>query len=204
MEEFGTLAGFVLTLFVFSYLLGDNFLYRIAIYIFVGLSAAYVTIITVEGVLLPLVNSDQTGEQVLFGIAGILTLLLLLKVSRRFVWISNMAIAFLIAIGTAVSIVGAVTGTLVPFSQATGSAVESDVLEGIILFIGVSTSLIYFQYLARRRNDGTIKRPGIVRLLSVIGQGFIAVTLGALYASAILTSLTVFSERLAYMIGFGG
>jgi predicted membrane protein len=35
----GTFVGLVLTLAVFSYLLGDNILFRIAIYIFVGVAA---------------------------------------------------------------------------------------------------------------------------------------------------------------------
>ena len=33
-----------------------------------------------------------------------------------------------------------------------------------------------------------------------MGQGIIVVTLGAIYAAAILTSLTIFSERLGFLV----
>ena len=52
-DQIGLWIGFLLTLMVFSYILGDNFLYRLATYVFVGLAAGFVTIVTVESVLLP-------------------------------------------------------------------------------------------------------------------------------------------------------
>ena len=51
-DQIGLWIGFILTLMVFSYLLGDNFLYRLAIYIFVGLAAGFVTMATVVGVVM--------------------------------------------------------------------------------------------------------------------------------------------------------
>ena len=56
-EQVGLWAGLILSLMVFSYLLGDNILYRVAIYVFVGLAAGYVAVVTVESVLLPWLNS---------------------------------------------------------------------------------------------------------------------------------------------------
>ena len=47
MEELGLMVGFILTLMVYSYLIRDNFLYRIAVYVFVGIAAGFVTIVTV-------------------------------------------------------------------------------------------------------------------------------------------------------------
>ena len=56
-EGMMTVISFVLTLMVFSYVLGDiplvRNLYRIAIYIFVGMAAAFTTIVTFEGAILP-------------------------------------------------------------------------------------------------------------------------------------------------------
>ena len=44
---------FLLTLFIFSYLIGDNPLFRIAVYIFVGVSAGYVAAVACRQVLWP-------------------------------------------------------------------------------------------------------------------------------------------------------
>jgi hypothetical protein len=39
-----------------------------------------------------------------------------------------------------------------------------------------------------------------VRAVGAVGQGFIVVTLGALYGGAILSGLVVFSERIAFLL----
>ncbi|MBZ0281732.1 MAG: hypothetical protein K8L97_13420 [Anaerolineae bacterium] len=205
-EQIGLWAGFVFTLMVFSYILGDNFLYRIAIYVFVGLAAGYLTIVTVEGVLLPWVrgtllsSTAGVGGLVIGIIPFILGLLLLLKTSPRLGRLGNLAIAFIIGVGTAVALVGAVSGTLIPLAQSTGSSVRIDVLNGFLIFIGVSSTLVYFQYLARRRPDGRVQRGLLVRAVGGLGQVFIIITLGAVYAGAILTSLTIFTERISYIL----
>ena len=205
-EQVGLWIGFIFTLMIFSYVLGDNILYRIAIYVFVGLAAGYITIVTVESVILPWVRGTLLspdagiGGAILGIIPFLLGLLLLLKTSPRLGRIGNIAIAFIIGVGTAVALVGAITGTLLPLAMSTGSSVRVDVLNGFLIFLGVSSTLIYFQYLARRRPNGEVQRGVVVRAISGIGQVFIVVTLGAIYAGAILTSLTIFSERIGFIL----
>ncbi len=41
IEIISALVGFLLTLMVFSYLIGDNPLFRIAVYLFIGVSSGY-------------------------------------------------------------------------------------------------------------------------------------------------------------------
>ncbi|MBL8156585.1 MAG: hypothetical protein JNM70_20570, partial [Anaerolineae bacterium] len=114
-EQIGLWAGFILTLMVFSYLLGDNFLYRLAIALFTGLAAGYVTLVTVESVLLPwlngtLLSAETTLASRAIGIVPfILGALLLLKTSPRLGRVGNLAIAFIVGVGTAVALVGAIS-----------------------------------------------------------------------------------------------
>ncbi|MFN8375821.1 MAG: hypothetical protein U0694_23485 [Anaerolineae bacterium] len=203
-EQIGLLAGFILTLCVFSYVLGDNFLYRLAVYVFVGLAAGYITVITTESVILPWLRSTlmsgDVGNVILGIIPILLAFLLLLKASARFAGLGNLALAFVIGVGTAVAVVGAIAGTLLPIVNSTSSINSGDLLNGVIIFIGVICSLIYFQYLARRLPDGRTQHNIVVRSLGTIGQGFIVVTFGALYAAAIISSLTVFSERISFIL----
>jgi len=205
-EQIGLWVGFIFTLMVFSYLLGDNALYRIAVYVFTGLSAGYITLVTVDTVLLPwlrgtLLNPGaDAGTKALAVVPFVLGLLLLLKTSPRLGRIGNIAIAFIIGVGTAVSLVGAISGTLIPLAQSTGSGVALDPLNSFLIFIGIATTLAYFQYLARRRTDGRVQRSLLTRTLSGVGQVFIIITLGAIYAGAILTSLTIFSERIGFIL----
>ena len=65
----GAFLGFVLTLLIFSYLIGDNPLFRITVHIFIGVSAGFAAVIAIENIILPrLIDplfSSNRGEQVL-------------------------------------------------------------------------------------------------------------------------------------------
>lgn len=211
VEQLGLWAGFVLTLMVFSYILGDNFLYRLAVYVFVGLAAGFIAVITVESILAPWINGTLLAPEA--GLGGIIlgALPLILGALLLFKSLSpglpgrlgNIAMALLIGVGTAVTLVGVIAGTLLPLAGATAS-VDSGlgILNSVILFVGVACTLVYFQYLARRDPAGRPTRRLLPRSMGVIGEGFVVVTLGALYAGAILTSLTVLSERAGFLIEF--
>src|SRR5258708_10985113 len=75
---------FLLTLMVLSYLIGDNPLFRIAVYIFVGVSAGYVAVVAYRQVLVPdLIPPLLTGaplERSLLSIPLFLVVVLLMKV----------------------------------------------------------------------------------------------------------------------------
>ena len=72
----------------------------------------------------------------------------------------------------------------------------------IVLVGGTICTLIYFQYLSRRTNTGKTRRPLPLQIFAIIGQGFVSVTLGALYAGAILTSLNIFSTVINDQLRF--
>jgi hypothetical protein len=205
-EQIGLWAGFIFTLMIFSYVLGDNFLYRIALYVFIGLAAGYITVVTVESVLLPWIRGtvlqpNSNPVQMAVGlIPVILGLLLLFKTSPRLGRVGNLGIAFIIGVGTAVSLIGAITGTLLPLTSTTGSSVRLGILNGFLMFIGVACTLVYFRYLGRSRPDGRVQRDLLSRTLGSVGQIVVIITLGALYAGAILTSLTIFSERVSFIL----
>ena len=205
-EQIGLWAGLVLSLMVFSYLLGDNFLYRLAVAVFVGITAGFVAVVTVESVLLPWFRSTvlSTSASPALRVAGLIPLLLgillLMKTSPRLGRLGNLALAFLIGVGGAVAVVGALTGTLLPLASATSQSVRGDLLNGFLIVLGVVSSLVYFHYLARRAPDGTPRRALSIRFFGALGQGFIVVTLGALYAGAILTGLAIFSDRIAFIL----
>lgn len=220
-----TVISFILTLMVFSYLLGDiplvRNLYRIAVYIFVGMTAAFTVIVTYEGVILPYLQDIQdpttswtllgnTGDIIIFFTALIFGLLLLLKPINRLSWLTNSVFAVVIVVGAAVAVIGALSGTLFPLVLSTTNVPDTatsdpvTVLNVGVIFIGTVTSLMYFQYQASRDIDGQIQQGAIVRRLRWIGKVFIVTTLGAIYATAMLTSLTILTERIGFLLRFGG
>lgn len=205
MDVFFTVTAFVLTLLIFSYLLGDNVFFRLAVYLFVALAAAFTTIVTFESVIFPVITAvqagDITGQESLDVLLLFAAIALILVPSPKRFPVRRLALAFLIAVGAAVAVVGTAAGTLFPLVLSTGTSVADNPLNGAVVIIGVITSLLSFQYLARRQPDGTVVRGRFTAVFSGIGQVFIAVTLGAVYGAAILTSLTILTGRISFLMG---
>lgn len=207
MDLIGLWVSFLLTLMIFSYLLGDNLLYRLAVYIFAGVAAAWSAIVIWDGVLIPWLHdtvllANAPPDLLALGLAPLLIglLLLLRSWSPRGDWLSRLALAFLIGVGAAVALDGAINGALLPLLFDTGAGVVVGDVNSLLLPAGVICALVYFQYQARRVPGGPDRRRRHVQLLALLGQGVIVITLGAIYAAAILTSLTIFSERLGFLV----
>jgi len=199
-----TLISLILTLAIFSYLLDDNPLFRLAISMFVGLAAAFTVVVTFQSVILPLTNSGP-GNAILFTVALAFTLLMLVKPIRSLRILSNVPLGFLIAVGASISIIGAISGTLIPIVSQTAQ-IDRDgsfmaIISSIVIIVGVVSSLLYFNYSVRENAQGVVERGRIMKLIAGVGQGFIVITLGALYGAAILTSLTILTGQLDMLFG---
>jgi len=215
-EFIGLALGFLLTILIFSYLMGDNPFFRLAIHIFIGVSAAYVAVITINNVLiprliLPLING--TGQERLLSIILLIpSLFLFLKVTplRK---AGNWAVAILVGIGAAAAIGGAITGTLFPQILGTINSVDptaytittsrwDQAINGIIIVIGTITTLIYFHFGTKDVPGQSDERQPFIEAISKIGKVFIAITFGALYAGVYLSALAALVERLSFIWDF--
>lgn len=218
------LVSFVLTLMVFSYVLGDlpliGILYRTAVYIFVGMTAAFSLVVSYEGVILPYLQDIQNAETswttlgnsadiAIFFTALLFGLLLLLKPIRSLTWLTNSVYAVVIVVGASAAVVGALTGTLFPILHATAAIPEevttdiSAMADTLIIFIGTMTALFYFHYRVRAGGDRGREQSSLSLGFRYIGKVFIVTALGAIYASTILSSLTILSERIGFLFQFG-
>ena len=211
MDFIGLSLGFLLTILVFSYLLGDNPFFRLAIHIFIGVAAGYVAIVTVNNVLIPrmiipLVQGSQ-GERLLSMLLFIPSLFLFFKVTplRK---AGNWAVAILVGIGAAAAVGGAITGTLFPQILGTINSVDpsaytittsrwDQAINGIIIVLGTVTTLIYFHFGTQDIPGQSDERLPIIEHISKVGKVFLAITFGALYAGVFLSALAALVERLS-------
>jgi hypothetical protein len=207
--------GLVLTLMVFSYLIGDSPLFRIAIYLFIGVSSGYAAAVIVRSVLLPKLSLLQTNDfnQLILGIIPLLlSVTVLAKLSQRIAWIGNVAMALLVGVGAAVAIGGALIGTLVPQAGAAMNAFDLrsagtfnpfvKLIEGTVMLVGTVLTLASFQFSRGRAADGTLKRNAILEGAAWFGRIFVAITLGVLFAGVYVAALTAMIERLSSIINF--
>lgn len=213
---------FVFTLMILSYLIGDNPLFKIAVYLFVGVASGYVASVVFWQVLypklfLPTVTVLQTGDYdrgALLVVPWLGFAFILMKISPRLSGIARISMAFLVGAGAAVTLAGALMGTLIPqvmatinfFDPAAAAARNIQSLEvlgnGAILLVGVVTSLAYFHFGARPKPDGSTKRFALIDLFALIGRIFIGITLGVLFAGVYAAALTALIERAASLVNF--
>ena len=211
---------FLFTLFIFSYVLGDNPLFRIAVYIFVGVSSGYIAAVAWWQVIWPrLVYPLIFGTMLekgfmLMPLLG--AILIFMKISPRLANMGRIAMAFLVGVGAAVTIAGALTGTLIPqvlgtinsFDMAAANARNIQFFEvvfsGAFILAGTIFTLIYFHFGARPKADGSMQRFGLIEISAWVGRIFIGITLGAVFAGVYAAALTALIERIASLINFVG
>jgi hypothetical protein len=202
----GTMVGAVLTLLVFSYLLGDNPLYRLAVHLFVGILVGYSFSILLRDVVYGMVIT-QLSQNKLVVLPLAFGLLLLFKHFPRRAYIGNYPMAYLVGVGAAVALGGALLGTLVPQIEATGFAWSRDVtalfrlgiVDGLLIVVGTAFTLMAFTFTAQGEQGLAGLWSRIVSISGGIGRVFLIVTFGVAFAGAVTASLSIFIGRVQYL-----
>lgn len=210
LETAGLVVGAVLTLLIFSYLLGDNPLYRLALHLFVGALVGYSFGVVVRDVLLGMVLGQWLTDPQAMLAPLVLGLLLLFKGFPRVAYVGNIAVAFLVGVGAAVALSGALLGTLIPQVGATGRAMSlpsllsfrAGLLDGLLIVVGTVCTLMASTFAAQKQRGLAGAWGQIVRLAAGIGRVFLIVALAVAFAGAVTASLSIFIGRLQYLIGF--
>jgi hypothetical protein len=210
-----TIVGFLLTVLVLSYIfVGDNPLFRLATYAFIGVAAGYVALITFNQVIWPkfflalLLPETPALDKLLLVVPLGLSILLLAKLFPKLARAGNFSMAFLVGVGAAVIIGGAVMGTLLPqgiaaasqfnFRSVSGGTgpVLLNVLLALVTLAGTIATLFYFYFSAHHKPNQLPERNRPIELAAQVGQVFIAITLGAVFAGVYASALTALIERM--------
>ncbi|UCG23590.1 MAG: hypothetical protein JSW55_15810 [Chloroflexota bacterium] len=195
----GILVGFLLTLCVLSFVIKDNPLYRVAVHILVGVSAAFAVVIVVREVFNPVfddLRSNLPGNGLLWIVPMILAFLLLLKAVPRTSALGNSALAVLMAIGAAVGFVGAIAGTLLPQILVR----YDNALLGLLAAGLTISTLAYFFFTSRTLGSSETRMPRWHTPIAALGRVVITVTLAGLFAGILNTSLVILTQRVGYYI----
>ncbi|MBN1427031.1 MAG: hypothetical protein JXB07_01520 [Anaerolineae bacterium] len=208
IDVIGGVLGFLFTIALLSYLLGDNPVYRLALHTFVGVASGYVVLVVISQVLTPRLaipllsgNIDQAAMAV---VPLVLFVFLIFKLSPRLAVWGNVSIAYLVGVGTGVAVGGAINGTLLPQLRQTWLSGES-LINAVLILAGTVATLLYFQFWLRGDTaGGNPERVAVMRVLADGGQVFLVVALGVIYGGMILSGIAIFSERLMAMVEWVG
>ncbi len=194
-HDFGVWVAALLTLFIFSFLYKDNPLYKFAEHLFVGVSAGYYIVLNFWTViwvnlLQPLADAfggrapggpwqvQQGDYRVLLVVPGLLGVLLLTRLVRRFEWLSRWSLALIIGVYAGLKTTGFAQGDLVAQVQASlqplwipGQLAAS--VNAILFTVGLVASLLFFFYSREQKGAlGAVSRVGIAFLMISFGAGY--------------------------------
>lgn len=213
-------AGFLLSLFTFSIILGDNWLFRFSSAILSGALAGYLLLLLVEKVLLqrvlnPLMETTATFNEQLIGIAVILAaVLLVIKFYFRSATGGNLVLGILLCVAAAVTIYGIVNGSLINLYRGLlirtlpASGQENSILRGFeiaCILLGAITSLLYSRHylIGRKRAAAETTGGKLLDWLSRLGEVFTGIAMGAIFAGCFISSAIILIEQVSVLMGSG-
>jgi hypothetical protein len=222
LELVAGIISFLFTLMILSYIIGDNILYRVASYLFVGITAGYAVVTVWEQVLWPdllfplwglisgLLNGKPTEVNALLLVVPLIfCMLILMKMSPQLEWMGGPAMGAVVGVGAAVAVGGAVLGTILPQIQATMNlpglgelasnpdAAGQSLITGVMVLIGTVSTLIYFHFGAKVKPGEAPRRAKLIDIIAWVGRLFVSITFGVLFAGLYMAALTALVERIA-------
>ena len=189
--DVGTLIAAFLTLCIFSFLYKDNPFYKFAEYLLVGISVGYFLVTAINTTVLPKLISPLFKQgNLVYLIPGILGLLMFTRFSRKLSWLSRISLALVIGAGAGVSIPAVMQAQIM--AQMRASMVSFASINGIIIVLAISTTLIYFFFSKEHKGwfGGTAK----------IGVWFLMVFFGATFGYTVMSRVSLLIGRMQFLL----
>ena len=211
IETIGIWVAAALTLFIYSFLYKDNFFYKLAENIFVGVSAGYVGARLYNDVVLkklfkPLF-APEPGHLADYWliVPSILSILILFKLfPSNYTWLARWPLAFVVGTGVGLMIVtylvsnglmqvAATINAFKGFSAMPWFGWQACRFNSILLGIGVVTGLIYFFFSKEHKGFvfGSCARLGI---------WFLMVSFGAAFGYTVMARISLLIGRLQFLL----
>ncbi len=213
----GTWIAAGLTLIMFSFIFGDNPLFKLGEHLYLGLSAAWLMALYwfnfikpnfVYRLIPPLNPAFDPSVAPWYKvwdpwviIPAILGVFIILRIIRPLAWMSRITFAFYIGGFSGIAIPKVINGLLLPqfFSTiqkidlAPGSGAELlGLINALILFVGAFTVLIYFFF--------SVEHKGTIGWLSRVGIYFLMIAFGASFGYTIMARVSLLIGRMQFLL----
>jgi len=195
------------TLCIFSFLYGDNPFYKISEHIFVGVSAGYVfarvywdTIWpNLFGRLFPSYVDRGFDLELIYIIPLIFGIFMLLRLSSKLSWLSRLAIAYIVGMAAGLKFYKLLNSNILKQVEASIldlSLPMYDIINQVIILVGVISSLVYFFYSKEHK--------GVIGKISRIGVYFLMIKFGASFGFAVMGRISLLIGRFEDLIKYSG
>ena len=211
------LAGLVLSLMVFSYLLGDTLLFGIAMYSLVGMTAGFTFLVLLQKVILPMainpLGAFPQTSALLALVPLLFSVLLIWLLFRKNSQVAGVPLGFLSGVVAAALIIGLTRGTLVPQLLTIVNAFDpskmtsagepnwTGIFEAFIMLAGILAVLFVFHHRKTLKQQDDLNRSWLDGV-SGFGQVFIGITFGAIFVGLFSTGLIALIAYIQYLVDF--
>ena len=195
----------LMTLSIFSYLYGDNFFYKSAEHIFVGVSAGYIFAITfwdqiypnLLGRLFPSFIDAGYDFDISYIIPLILGIFMILRLVPNLSWLARISIAYIVGMAAGLKFYVFINSNIL--FQIKRSAIDFslsyfEIFNQLVILIGVICGLIYFFF--SKEHKGTIGK------ISKLGVYFLMIKFGASFGFAVMGRISLLIGRFDELIEY--
>ncbi|RKZ34961.1 hypothetical protein DRQ33_00985 [bacterium] len=190
---------FFFTLSVYTFLWKDNFLYKIAEHVTVGVGMGFWIVLwwdqTVVGQFwIPLSTNFGTNFHLI--VPAIMGLMMVTRIIPKYAWMSRYALGFTIGAGAGFALPRVIQGGILQQLYATLLPIDfssTGLGYNLIIIIGVLSSLIYFFFSKEHK--------GVFGGIANIGIWFLMVGFGATFGYTVMARLSLFIGRVLFVLG---
>ena len=195
----------LMTLSILSYLYGDNFFYKSAEHIFVGVSAGYIFAITfwdqiypnLLGRLFPSFIDAGYDFDISYIIPLILGIFMILRLVPNLSWLARISIAYIVGMAAGLKFYVFINSNIL--FQIKSSAIDFslsyfEIFNQLVILIGVICGLIYFFF--SKEHKGTIGK------ISKLGVYFLMIKFGASFGFAVMGRISLLIGRFDELIEY--
>ncbi len=174
---FGIWLSGLLTIALYSYLLGDNKIFKLAERIYVGAAAGHALTMAyanVNDLALKPIISDGQWVSIIPILVG---LCFFGRLSEKYRWIARYPVAFIVGIGTGVSLRGLPSAQILTQIRATMIPIRH--VNHVIMILGVVSTIWYFVFTV-----SAVEESWTGNKLAKLGRWFMMVTFGVGFATS--------------------
>ena len=198
MASFGAWVGVLLTVFTYSHIIyKDNKLFRLTEATFIGVGMAYGLVVQFttlkDRLFIPLIQGKYY-----YIVLVLLGLLLTMRVSVKYGWLSRYGMAIMTGIGTGLAMLGAAESNFWKLVQSTYLPIIGGRYTPLDNIVSVSTTvlvLLYFFFTYGEKNANYQRVTRVARYVMIFA-------FGGYFGNTVLTRYTWLSARIGYLVQF--
>ncbi len=211
METFGLWIAALLTLGIMSFLYKDNPIYKLCESIFIGISAGYWFVslfwqsmyprlyLNIRGAVSTLLHEGRiSDDRWLYLVAGILGVMMLLRLVPKIGWISRWPLSFIVGSTAGLyfitylqsNIINQIRSTIIPIYVSGNLGIS---ISNLIVFVGVFCGLVYFFFSREHK--------GVFGGAAKVGIWFLMITFGASFGFTVMSRMSLLIGRIDFLFG---